>query len=317
MERGMKAVLEKQQYRFAGEHTAVKVCHWTKQSLTDKDTCYKETFYGIRAHRCVQMSPSVGFCQNNCIYCWRETQYKLDSAFPSPFDEPAAIVESCIAQQRKLLAGFGGNDKANPEKYAEAQEPLHFAISLSGEPTMYPWLGELIAEIHKRGCTSFLVTNGMLPERLAELEEMNQLPTQLYLSLNATNQEQFELIVHPLHKDAWERLHRSMSHLKGLRDKTRTTVRITLIKSYNMEDAEGWANMLKQCEPRFVEVKAYMFVGSSRERLTMDNMPQHNEVKQFAQDICGHCDYQFIDEKPESRVVLLMKEDCPDRKMAF
>ncbi len=57
----MKSLLERQQYRFVGKHSAVKICHWTKQSLTGIDTCYKETFYGINAHRCVQMSPSVGF----------------------------------------------------------------------------------------------------------------------------------------------------------------------------------------------------------------------------------------------------------------
>lgn len=311
----MRSLLEKQQYRFVGKHSAVKICHWTKQSLTDSDTCYKETFYGINAHRCVQMSPSVGFCQNNCIYCWRETQYSLENMSEQfdAVDEPSSIVDNCISAQRKLLAGFGGNALANKKKYDEAQEPIHFAISLSGEPTMYPRLGELIAEINGRGHTSFLVTNGMLPERLAELGKKGQLPTQLYLSLHSLTKEQFEMIAHPLQKDAWERLQKSMALLTSFREKTRTTTRITLIKGYNMADAGGWASMLMQCNPRFVEVKAYMFVGSSRERLTLENMPSHDEVKKFARQISEHCCYRIIDEKPESRVVLLMEQDSPDR----
>lgn len=315
----MRPLLERQQYRFVGRHSAVKICHWTKQSLTDRDTCYKETFYGINAHRCVQMSPSVGFCQNNCIYCWRETQYSLENTFErfDAVDEPSIIVDGCVSAQRKLLAGFGGNALTNKRKYDEAQSPLHFAISLSGEPTMYRLLGDLIADINGRGHTSFLVTNGMLPGRLAGLGEKGQLPTQLYLSFHSTAKDQFERIAHPLYKDAWERLQKSMALLKSFREKTRTTARITLIKGYNMADAEGWASMVMQCNPQFVEVKAYMFVGSSRERLTLENMPSHDEVRRFSQEICSHCDYRLVDEKPESRVVLLMQHDSPDRIMRF
>ena len=319
MDSAMKTRLERQQYRFAGEHSAVKVCHWTKQSLLNKDTCYKERFYGIRAHRCVQMSPSVGVCQNNCVHCWRETQHSLSNALegPSALDAPADIVERSIAGQRKLLEGFGGNAKADRRKFAEAQEPLHFAISLSGEPTAYPLLGELITELGARGMTSFLVTNGMLPDRLASLRDAGQLPTQLYLSLNATGEKQFRELCRPLHKDGWQRLGRSMDLVKEMRALTRTTVRITAIKGLNMADAEGWAAILGQAHPLFVEVKAYMFVGSSRERLTLGHMPSHSEVKEFAEDICQHSSYRIIDEKPDSRVVLLMEQDIPGRRMAF
>lgn len=319
MDSAMKSLLERQQYRFAGGHSAVKVCHWTKQSLLGRDTCYKERFYGIRAHRCVQMSPSVGVCQNNCVHCWRETQHSLADSLEgsSPLDAPADIVERSIAGQRKLLEGFGGNAQADRKKFAEAREPLHFAISLSGEPTGYPLLGELITELGVRGLTSFLVTNGMLPERLAALKDAGQLPTQLYLSLNATDEKQFRELCRPLHQDGWQRLERSMALVREMRGFTRTTVRITAIKGLNMADAEGWAAMLGQAHPLFVEVKAYMFVGSSRERLTLGHMPSHSEVKEFAQRICGHCGYRIIDEKPESRVVLLMERDIPDRRMAF
>ena len=42
--------LEKSGYRFVGTHghAAVKTCHWTRQSISDKGVCYKEKFYGIK-----------------------------------------------------------------------------------------------------------------------------------------------------------------------------------------------------------------------------------------------------------------------------
>ena len=102
---------------------------------------------------------------------------------------------------------------------------------------MYPRISELIAEINRRGHSSFLVTNGMLPERLEEMERRGQLPTQLYLSLNATDKEMFDLIEHPLYPDAWERLQSSMRIVKRLRKegRTRTVVRITCIKGRDFE----------------------------------------------------------------------------------
>ncbi|MFB6069181.1 MAG: 4-demethylwyosine synthase TYW1, partial [Halobacterium sp.] len=38
-------------------HTAVQTCGWTKNALRGEGTCYKYAFYGIRSHRCIQMTP--------------------------------------------------------------------------------------------------------------------------------------------------------------------------------------------------------------------------------------------------------------------
>jgi len=67
----------------------------------------------------------------------------------------------------------------------------------------------------------------------------------------------------------------------------------------------------------FVEVKAYMFVGSSRQRLNKENMPYHEDVKEFAKKIADLSNYKIIDDKKESRVVLLAKEDYKNRIMKF
>ena len=72
-----------------------------------------------------------------------------------------------------------------------------------------------------------------------------------------------------------------------------------------MENPEGYAQLIKKADPDYVEVKAYMCVGSSRERLTLDNMPEFNEVKDFAQKIGDECGKEIVNESEISRVVLL------------
>jgi tRNA wybutosine-synthesizing protein 1 len=302
-----KKLLEKQQYEFIGDHSAVKVCTWTKKSLRDEGVCYKEKFYGIRSHRCCQLSVTVNYCDMDCVYCWREH-------YNEPFtniDDPKALLEKAIAAQRKLLSGFGGLDKTNKEKLKQAQDPNQFAISLTGETLYYPHLSDFIRELKKQNFSSFIVTNGMLPDVLEKLEP----PTQLYISLDAPNKELQEKLCKPLHKDAWERLLKSLDILKSMKSKTRTCLRITCIKGMNMINPEGYAELIKRAEPHFVEVKAYMFVGASRLKLSMDNMPLHPEVKEFAEQIAKAAGYKVIDEHEPSRVVLLMKEDFPDRIM--
>lgn len=54
-----------------------------------------------------------------------------------------------------------------------------------------------------------------------------------------------------------------------------------------------------------MEVKAYMCVGSSRDRLTLDNMPTFDEVKNFASKLGDACGKEIINESEISRVVLL------------
>ena len=71
-------------------------------------------------------------------------------------DEPLTIINECIKGRKKLLTGFGGHSRLNKERYKEAQEPTHFAISLIGEPTLYPKIGEMIALLRKQGKTSFI-----------------------------------------------------------------------------------------------------------------------------------------------------------------
>jgi tRNA wybutosine-synthesizing protein 1 len=312
----LKAMLKKQHYAIIGKHSAVQICKYTKDSIRGKNFCYKQKFYGIQSHRCVQMTPCVMWCQHKCLFCWRPIEKNLGHSLKGKVDEPKEIIEKCIEAQRKQLLGFGGSLTADKKKLKEAMEPKHFAISLSGEPTIYPKLPELIKELEKRKISSFVVSNGEIPEMIKKIN-----PTQLYISVDAPNEKLFNKIDRPCNeKYGWKNLIKTLKILKS-KKKTRTVLRLTLIKGLNMVEPENYAELIKISDPMFVEVKSYMAVGFSRQRFgepkCVEIMPTHSEVKDFAKEICKFSGYKIIDEKENSRVVLLMKHDRKDRIMRF
>ena len=310
----VKLILKKQQYEVVGAHSRVKTCHWTKSDLRGEGGCYKSKFYGINSHQCIQMTPTFT-CNNACVFCWRDLRYHTEPAMEGGIDNPEEIVLGTIEAQQRLLSGFGGNEKTSEEKFERAMEPQHVAISLDGEPTLYPKLPELIKEYKKKNFSTFVVSNGLLPERIGKLIEES--PTQLYISVDAPNEELFNIIDRPIIKNAWQGLMKTLSILPEIKKKSRTVLRFTLIKEMNMTNPEQWAEIIKLSNPTFVEVKSYMWIGMSRERLGQKNMPFHSEVKSFSEEITKHCGYRIIDEHEPSRVVLLMKEDFEGRVMKF
>jgi len=169
----IKKQLTKENYEVVGEHSAVKICSWTKKSLRDEGVCYKEKFYGIKSHLCCQMTPALFNCQNKCIHCWRNLEYSNPTEVKNP-EDPKKIIDGAIKAQQKLLTGFkiDPNSKkkqlsrANQEKYQEAQEPMQFAISLTGEPTLYPLIGDLIEELTKRKKNILLGNQRTLPRKI-------------------------------------------------------------------------------------------------------------------------------------------------------
>ena len=295
----LKAVLTKQHYKIIGNHSAVKLCHWTKKSIKDEGFCYKQKFYGIESHRCMQMTPSVFSCNHNCIFCWRNIDYTINKNADD--DEPSEIIENAIIAQRELLSGFGGiPDEINKKKFKEAQNPRHVAISLAGEPTIYGKLDGLIEEFHKRDFTTYLVTNGTLPNRLISLKNM---PTQLYVSLVSPDEDTYKEICNPMPVDGWKKINETLEIFNSFN--TKRVVRLTLVKGWNMTNPEKYAKLIEKANPDYVEAKAYMFVGGSRQRLTADNMPSFQEVMEFSKKIENELGYKIRDNKEDSRVVLL------------
>jgi tRNA wybutosine-synthesizing protein 1 len=297
---------EKQGYRFTGKNSAVKICNWTRKSLRNEGVCYKQKFYGINSHRCAQISCSLVNCQNRCLHCWRNLDYTSDCA-EIIFDKPLDIINNTIREQQKILKGFGGNKKADKKKYKEAMQPLHFAISLVGEPTLYPRLAELIVELRKQKKTSFLVTNGLLPEALKKLEKQKALPSQLYLSLNYPNENLFRKITQNKSRNAWKKFNESLSLMKKL--KTRRVLRMTLVRNLNLGFEEEYAELIKKAMPDFVECKGYVSVGFARKRLGYERMPDLEEIRKFSTNLLKYLKgYKKLGEHDYSKIVLLGRD---------
>jgi tRNA wybutosine-synthesizing protein 1 len=260
----------------------------------------------------MEMTPAAMNCENRCVYCWRPTEfYDTLEMPPELVDEPDVIVDNLMEARRKLISGFYGHSKNSKKKLNESLFPAHYAISLSGEPTMYPKLPQLIKYLKTLKATKsiFLVTNGQEPEMLARLQDEDALPTQIYLSTNASNKKMFYTVNRPRHKDAWDRWWKSLRFLASVQ--TRTVLRMTLIRGYNdrLDFVEEFSKMMEEGNPHFIELKSYMNIGMSTTRLGRNNMMEMSEIQNFARLLCSKLQgYSIMDESEISRIVVLQNK---------
>ncbi|MDD1677416.1 MAG: 4-demethylwyosine synthase TYW1 [Methanomicrobiales archaeon] len=283
--------LKRQGYQFFKDNSsaAVKPCLWCRKALKGNGACYKNQFYGIASHRCVQMTPTLR-CTQRCLFCWRSFEHE-----PVQDTEctPEEIVDAIPVLQKRALSGY--KPYATAEQFAEALAPRHVAISLAGEPTCYSRLPELVDLLNAKGYTTFLVSNGTNPDVLAQTS-----PFQTYVSLCAPDENTYLRLCRP-ERDSWEQITASLALL----GKRRSAVRITLVQGWNDVSPEEYAIKVQESGATYVEVKGYMYLGYSRNRLTVENMPSHARIRTFAEEIVHSSDYRIADENIPSRVVLL------------
>lgn len=303
----LREKLKRQGYHLLGERGAFKACQWQRKSLLHGDACYKQRFYGIESHRCLQMTPVVDKCTQSCDFCWRTTPSDVGVGWNQIQVARDDVLQASELLDMTLKANLRSLGGYNPEigvdisekSYREARDPKHLAISLAGEPTLYPYLSDLIEEGKRRGMTTFLVTNGTRPDVLSTLS----LPTQLYVTLAAPDKKVYKSLCKPGVKDGWERLLETQEMLQSL--SCRRTNRLTMVAGQNMHGVRSYADMILKGEPDFIEVKGYMFLGSSRGRLNHSNAPPHREIRAFSEKLSALTGYYVQDEQVESRVVLL------------
>lgn len=297
MDKEYQDLLIKQQYRLYNDHAAVKLCHWMKESMIHGRHCYKQDFYGINSRRCLQMTPAINECSHMCTFCWRVQDKDFEVR---DWAEPKEMLDALIEHQRKLISGFKGDPRCTPEMFKEAYNPDQVAISLAGEPITYPYLSEFLRECHRRRMTTFMVTNGTYPDRL---EGLDTLPMQLYVTVAAPSEDIYRKVCRPKEPDCWSRLMRTLEMLPSL--DTRTVIRHTLVKDINMGWVDDYARLDRIADPDLVEPKGYVFVGGSRLRLSMSNMPSFDEIRDFSNQLGERIGKEIIRERADSRVVLL------------
>ena len=100
-----------------------------------------------------------------------------------------------------------------------------------------------------------------------------------------------------------------MDSLKALGEKKQRTVyRLTLVKGWNTDDVQQYANLINMGKPEFIEIKGVTYCGESNaSTLTMQNVPWHDEVIDFVtrlQEFVSH-EYEIACEHKHSMCMLL------------
>ncbi len=311
-----KLQLKKKKYGIAGKQGSVKVCVWHKKALKREKVCYKQKFYGVETYRCAEISPMTAICSENCIFCWRPMEWmRFREPKEDEVDDPKELLQGILEERKKLLSGFKGNDDVDKTLLEETYEPSHWAISLSGEPTLYPKLAELISLIWQRKHTKsvYVVSNGQHTDNIIKMYEYHKgMPSQLYISIDAPNEEIFKKVNRSVYADGWQRLMRTLKVIAKM--PVRKVARFTLIKGLNdgEEYFEDYAKIFRLGNFDFVEIKAFMLLGYARRRLDLKNMPSHDYVKEFAEKLLEYMpNYYVEDEVKMSRIVLLRNKFSP------
>ncbi len=73
-------------------------------------------------------------------------------------DEPEFIVNGAMQNHLDMIRQFQGAPGVLPERLREAQRIRHCALSLVGEPIMYPEINKVLDLLHARGISTFLVS---------------------------------------------------------------------------------------------------------------------------------------------------------------
>ncbi|MGQ4872558.1 MAG: radical SAM protein [Promethearchaeia archaeon] len=387
-------------YRIIGKnrHSAIKPCHWLEQRLLtgrDNRNCYKGVF-GIKSHRCLQNTPSLPFCNHQCVFCWRDLENSIiSSKFLVKPDEPKELVDemlrhhrdiiknhlplrrymdnyeimidileymlkntkpqninliseelnisktkveralnllknqkflipidlqsnryildneiSCCIKTREEIEILINRELTTPDEimqaHTEALNPTHAAISLDGEPLLYPYLSGLIAEFRKRNMTTFVVTNSTLPERIERLEE---LPTQFYFTVAAPNERIYKKVCRPMIKNGWEKIHQTLELIDSLN--CRTLVRLTAVKGLNISEEylESYAKIIEKANPNFFEIKGFTLQAkgldiSKRLKSNLppsEYFPDYHYLKNIAEKFEKISNFPMIYENKDSR----------------
>jgi tRNA wybutosine-synthesizing protein 1 len=116
-------------------------------------------------------------------------------------DDAVTLVNAAITEHKGMIKQMKGVPGVLPERLAEGMDPKHCALSLVGEPIMYPEIDAFVSLLHEKKISTFLVTNAQFPDAITDLPPI----TQLYVSVDAATPETLKAIDRPLFGDYWVR----------------------------------------------------------------------------------------------------------------
>jgi tRNA wybutosine-synthesizing protein 1 len=298
----------------------------------------------VESHRCLQNTPSLPFCNHQCVFCWRDLENgSLGREFIVEPDDPEVLVEEMLRHQKNIIKNhlplrryldnyevmldilcymlrhegshnvdilsqyihisktkieralnllknqhfirpmdssmnyyvlekeirdsldsrdevelLINRELTSPDDimqaHSEALYPNHAAISLDGEPLLYPNISGLVNEFKKRQMTTFIVTNATCPE---QIEKLDPLPSQLYITLTGPNEKIYRKASRPMIPKGWEKIKETLELVDSL--PTRTLVRLTAVKNLNLKEdfIDDYIRIIDGANPDFFEIKGF------------------------------------------------------------
>lgn len=248
----------------------------------------------------METTPSLA-CANKCVFCWRHHSNPVGTEWRWKMESAEFILKGALESHYKMINEFKGVPGVLPDKLEEGMQAKHCALSLVGEPIMYPEINKFVKLLHQEKISSFLVTNAQFPDAIRDMEPC----TQLYVSIDASTKDSLKKIDRPLFKDFWERFLASLHELK--KKGQRTVYRLTLVKGWNAEEMDNYAKLVEIGQPDLIEIKGVTYCGSSKaSTLTMENVPWHTEVVKFVSDLVDRIpEYEIASEHEHSNCILV------------
>jgi tRNA wybutosine-synthesizing protein 1 len=113
----------------------------------------------------METTPSLA-CANKCVFCWRHHSNPVGTEWKWKMDPADVILDEAVDKHVKMIKEFRGVPGVVKERFEEGLEPKHCALSLVGEPIMYPEIDKFLRLLHSRRISSFLVTNAQFPDAI-------------------------------------------------------------------------------------------------------------------------------------------------------
>ncbi|MHA1682751.1 MAG: radical SAM protein [Promethearchaeota archaeon] len=224
-----------------------------------------------------------------------------------------------ISEPRLILESVGMSQETIENAYDNAHHPSHAAISLAGEPLLYPPIADLVAGFRKRSFTTFIVSNGTMPD---VIEKMHSLPSQFYFTLPPPSEQLYKKIHRPSIKGAYAKIKKTLELIPSLN--TRTCLRITLVKGLNGITSpplvEGYVKLITKANPNFVDIKGFAVEARAlnlKKRLGLGGKgtaigesaefaPTFEEILEFAKKLSEKGNFPIVELSKPSRNVLLL-----------
>lgn len=96
------------------------------------------------------------------MFCWRHHKNPVGREWRWETDSPEMLVTGAIERHQQMVRELKGMPGVIPERLDEAMTVAHCALSLVGEPIMYPYIAEFCKYLHERKISTFLVTNAQV-----------------------------------------------------------------------------------------------------------------------------------------------------------